>query len=262
MLAHALGRELRVALDPTPPLYLPYHGQSTTLGGEPMPFIDLSHPLENGMPGFRLKNEQGGVTEFSIQIRPFITHEQSRPRYHHQAEFEITEMTLHTSIGTYLDSPYHRHRNRRDISQLDLSEVILPGVLIDARGYGPFSEVGPEVLPAHLDISGKAVLFHFGWDAYWGTEQYYSYPFLSQSVITTLLTGGAKLVGMDTLNADDSRNPTRPTHTLLLQEDVLILENLTGLEPLYGNNFRFFAVPLKVTGAAAMSVRAFAEILS
>ncbi len=227
-----------------------------------MPFIDLSHPLENGMPGFRLKDEQGEVTEFSIQIRPFITHEQSRPRYNDLAEFEITEMTLQTSIGTYLDSPYHRHRDRRDISQLTLSEVILPGVLIDARGYGPFAEVGPDVLPDPADLTGKAVLFNFGWDVHWGTEQYYAYPLLAQTTVTALLTAGAKLVGMDTLNADDSRNPARPTHTRLLNDDILILENLTGLHQLDGNNFRFFAVPLKVKGAAAMSVRAFAEILA
>lgn len=227
-----------------------------------MPFIDLSHPLENGMPGFRIKDNQGGITQYSIQIRPFITHEQSRPRYDGLAEFEITEITLQTSIGTYLDSPYHRHRDRRNISQLDLSEVILPGIVIDARGYAPFAEVGPEILPPHTDFAGKAVLFNFGWDVHWGTEQYYAYPFLAQSVVTTLLTAGAKLVGMDTFNADDSRNPVRPTHTVLLHEDVLILENLTNLVSLYGNNFRFFAVPLKVKGAAAMPVRAFAEILA
>lgn len=227
-----------------------------------MQFVDLSYALENGMPGFRLKNEQGGVTEFSIQIHPFISHEQSRPRYNNLAEFEITEMTLHTSIGTYLDSPYHRHRGRRDISQLNLTEVILPGIVIDARGYDPFVEVGPEILPDHYDYAGKAVLFNFGWDVHWGTEQYYSYPFLSQTVVTALLKAGAKLVGMDTLNADDSRNPARPTHTVLLQQDVLIMENLTGLDQLYGKDFRFFAVPLKAKSAAAMSVRAFAEILA
>jgi len=40
----------------------------------------------------------------------------------------------------------------------------------------------------------------------------------------------------------------------------LIVENLRGLALLPPDGFRFFAVPIKAVGAAAMTVRAFAEL--
>jgi kynurenine formamidase len=222
--------------------------------------VDLSHTIEDGMPGFKLKNEDGTVTQFTAHVHPFLTHEQSRPYYQGKAEFEITEISFQASIGTYLDSPYHRHRDRRDISQIALDEVILPGVVIDVRGKSAFEAVDLDLARAAADLSGKAVLFNFGWDQHWGTDAYFAYPFLSRGTLEFLIRSGAKLIGVDTLNIDDSHDPERPAHTWLLQRDMLIVENLRGLDPLRGTAFSFFAVPLKVKGAASMPVRAFAQV--
>ncbi len=223
-------------------------------------FIDLSHDFEDGMPGFRLRNEDGTVTPFTAHIRPFMTHAQSAPHYHGLAAFEVTEITFQTSVGTYLDSPYHRYPDRRDIAALRLEEVILPGLVIDVRGRGPFEPVGADVLPSALDLAGRAVLFNFGWDQHWGTELYHSYPFISRDLIAALVTRGVKLVGVDTINIDDSHDPERPAHSELLKRDVLIVENLAHLDRLHGRVFRFFAVPIKGKRVAAMPVRAFAEV--
>lgn len=224
-------------------------------------FIDLSHAIEDGMPGFKLKNEDGSVTQFTAHVRPFLTHEQSRPHYQGKAEFEITELSLQTSVGTYLDSPYHRHRDRRDISQIALEEVILPGVVIDMRGRAAFEAVDFDTARETINLAGKAVLFNFGWDRHWGTDTYYSYPFLSRGTLDFLIGAGVKLVGVDTLNIDDSRDPERPAHTWLLQRDIFIVENLRGLDQLYDTKFTLFAVPLKVKQAAVMPVRAFAQVV-
>jgi kynurenine formamidase len=42
-----------------------------------MRFVDLSHAIEDGMPGFRMKNADGILTEFTARVHPFLTHEQS-----------------------------------------------------------------------------------------------------------------------------------------------------------------------------------------
>jgi kynurenine formamidase len=186
-----------------------------------------------------------------------LTHEQTRPRYQGQAEFEITEFQFHGSMGTYLDAPYHRWKDKRAIGELRLDEVVLDGVRIDAREA---MEGQPwEVVPKGLDVRGKAVLFNFGWDPFWNKPQYASYPFIGRAVVDWLIEGGAKLVGVDTLNIDSTRDPARPTHTRLLERDILIVENLRNLGALRSKAFRFFAVPLKARGAAAIPVRAFAE---
>ena len=221
-----------------------------------MRFVDLSHAIEDGMPGFRMKNVDGTLTEYTAHVRPFLTHEQSRPFYQGKAEFEITDLALQTSVGTYIDSPYHRHRAKRDIGQIVLDEVILPGVVIDVRGRAAWDAVD---VTAH-DLNGKAVLFNFGWDQHWATEAYYGYPFLSRAALQFLIGAGVRLVGVDTINIDSSRDPERPAHTWLLDREIFIVENLCGLDQLYGQTFTLFAVPLRVRGAAAMPIRAFAML--
>lgn len=219
--------------------------------------IDLSHEFYDGMPGFKYHNDDGSEMAFSVTIQPFMTHAQSRPHYHGKAEFEITEFHFHASMGTYLDAPYHRWQEKRTIGDLALEDVVLDGVRIDARdaqGGEPWQEI-----PTSLDVRGKAVLFNFGWDRFWGLDEYELYPFLDRSVLQWLIDGGAKLVGVDTLNIDSTRDPERPAHSWLLANDTLIVENLCRVEHLVDQPFRFFAVPIRARGAAAMPVRAFAE---
>ncbi len=226
-----------------------------------MKYIDLSHTFENNMPGFRMRNEDGSIVMYTAKIYPFLTHDQSLPIYKGKASFEITEMVFQTSIGTYLDSPYHRFPGKRDISQLSLDELILSGIVIDVSEYTPFESVGVEVLPKDNDLSNRAILFNFNWDQYWGTEKYYEYPFISMEIIKKLLKHKVKLVGVDTINIDDSRDLTRPAHTMFLDNNILIVENLTNLNKLHGKNFKFYAVPIKGKKVAAMPIRAFAEVL-
>jgi kynurenine formamidase len=223
-----------------------------------MAFVDLSHDVYDGMPGFKLKGEHGETIQYTAHVKPFFTHAQSRPKYQGLAEFEITELSMQTSIGTYLDSPYHRFADGRDISQLRLDEVILDGVCVDARGFDAWQPFPVERLP-DWDWRGKAVLFCFGWDQFWGQEAYFAYPFVSMPVLKHLMAQGVTLIGVDTVNLDDSRDLSRPAHTLLLRQDILIVENLTNLANLLNQSFRFFAMPIKVRRGAAMNIRAFAE---
>lgn len=222
-------------------------------------FVDLSHEFSDGMPGFRL-SEEGTPTEFTASIEPFRTHEETRPAFDGRASFEITEMRFQTSVGTYLDAPAHRFPGRRDISELDVSELILDGTVVDARGREPYEAVGPSVLPEDTSLGGRAVLFNFGWDEHWGTEAYRSYPYISEALIDRLVAEDVALVGVDTINVDDDRNLDRPAHTTFLDEGILVVENLRGLGALRGENFRFYALPIKAADTVAMPVRAFAEL--
>lgn len=227
-------------------------------------FIELSHVIENGMPGFRTTGLDGAPQEFAVHIRPMRTHAQSRPLYQNKAEFEITEISLQTSIGTYVDSPYVRYDKKRDIAGLALEELILPGVVIDLTQVLPEQAATPADLEKGLgdadDIAGKAVLCRFGWDRFWGMGEYYSYPFLSRAALHWLIDAKVKLVGVDTINIDDGTDLERPAHSWLLKHDILIVENLRNLAALPGSSFRFYALPAIVKGAASMPVRAFAEL--
>ena len=223
-------------------------------------FIDLSHSFENNMPGFRLKDKSGKYFYYTAKIRPFLTHEQSAPMFDNKCSFEVTEVSFQTSIGTYLDSPFHRYPEGRDISEIEIGELVLQGIVIDARGYKKKDVIGPEILPQNIKLKDKAVLINFGWDKYWGKEQYYSFPNISGEFVEYLVASGIKLIGVDTLNIDNLNDIYRTAHTTFLKKDIFIIENLTGLEKLYNKEFRIFAVPIKGKKVAAMPIRAFAEI--
>ena len=93
-------------------------------------FVDLSHVVHDGMPGIRLKRRDGTVQEGTARIRTWLGREAMLDILEGQAAFEVTELSLPTPIGTYIDSPFSRFAEGRDISELTLAELILPGVVV------------------------------------------------------------------------------------------------------------------------------------
>jgi kynurenine formamidase len=222
--------------------------------------VDLSHVFHDGMPGVLFKRESGEVVELTAHIRPFMTHAQSGWHYEGKASFEISEVAFQTSVGTKLDAPRHRFEGAEDIAALDLSRLVLDGVVIDARHATPGQQFAWDDLQFPEHLAGRAVLVNFDWDRHWGTEIYRSHPFVSRDVIDRLCDAGIALFGVDCANVDSTQNPERPAHTRFLGRGILIVENLTGLSRLHGVPFRFFSIPLKARDAAAFPVRAFAEL--
>jgi kynurenine formamidase len=70
------------------------------------------------------------------------------------------------------------------------------------------------------------------------------------------------LVGIDSLNIDDTADLARPVHSTLLGNGIPIVEHMCDLFRLPERDLRFFAVPAKVAGFGSWPVRAFAHVLS
>jgi arylformamidase len=216
-----------------------------------MRYIELSHEIADGMPVFP------GLPAPRVTV--IRDHEQSRSAYANQAEFFFGGVDMPGNTGTYLDSPFHRHRDRRDIAALRLDEVAgLPGVVVAAR-VGDDRAISIDA--AEDELTGRAVLVRTGWDERWGTAAYWEPgPYLSAAALDVLLRARPRLVGVDCWNADDVEDPSRRVHTELLSRDVLIVEHLCNLGALPRVGFRFFAVPLRIVGGGSFPVRAFAEL--
>ncbi len=217
-----------------------------------MELIDLSQTIEPGMSRFK------GFAE--PEIKAVLTHEKSRrSRRYKDCSCEITQVKMVTSIGTYLDAPYHFDPDGVDVSGLGLERCVLPGVCVDVRGLKAGQPIEARQL-ADVECTGKALLLCTGWSKYWGDGVYHQHPYLPRPVVGTLLRKKPALVGIDTLVIDDTKDPSRPAHANFLKEGILIVENLTNLEQLIDREFTFIAVPPKVKGAAAFPVRAFAVV--
>jgi arylformamidase len=220
-------------------------------GGDLVPtLVDLSHTIRPDMPRFQ------GIE--SPHIRAVWAHADAAERGYVDTSCELTEVRFVTSIGTYLDAPYHFDPKGADISQLVLSQLVLPGLVVDLRDQAEPDAPLPVGVLDGLDVTDRALLLCTGWSQYWGDERYHRPPFVSRPMAEHLRDLRPRLVGIDTLVIDSSKDPTRPTHTLLLRSGILIVENLDGLSILVGESFTFLAVPVKVAGAAAFPVRAFA----
>ncbi len=223
--------------------------------------IDLTVPFYDGMPGFSMTGPDGREIHCTARIREVLSHADTAAFYDGKCAFAYTEAQFSTSIGTRLDAPYIRYPDKRDIAGLTLEELVLPGVVADARGRAPESVVLPGEVALPDDLAGRAVLFNFGWDRLRGEPGYLDPPSLSSEMVDLLIARGAKLLGVDTVSVDGKCDQARPVHSRLLAQDILIVEDLCHLDRLHGQEFRFFAMPIPAQGAASMPVRAFAEVL-
>lgn len=214
--------------------------------------VDLSHVIEHGMTTY--KGLPGPI------ICDYWTREGSAAHYDDGSSFQIGRIDMVANTGTYLDSPFHRYADKADLAGLDLGAIAaLDGILVrkpHAQGLAvDASDLGG------LDVRGKAVLVQTGWDVHWRTEAYQrDHPFLTPAAARLLVQQGARLVGIDSHNIDDTRTRARPIHSMLLDAGIPICEHMTNLGALPDSGFRFYAVPPKVAGVGTFPVRAFAEI--
>ncbi|GAA5069948.1 kynurenine formamidase [Thermocatellispora tengchongensis] len=214
--------------------------------------VELSHVIRAGMvtyPGL-----PGPV------ITPHLTREDSRGLYAPGTEFAIDEITMVGNTGTYLDAPYHRFADGADLAAIPLERTVdLPALVVRPEPGAPRG-IDAGTL-AGLDVAGAAVLLHTGDDVRFGTPEYsQGHHFLTRGAAALLAERGAALVGIDAVNIDDTGDPERPAHTLLLGAGIPVVEHLTGLGELPATGARFTAVPLRVEGFGTIPVRAFARV--
>ncbi|MFP5256774.1 MAG: cyclase family protein [Acidimicrobiia bacterium] len=212
--------------------------------------LDLSHRIEHGMvtyPGL-----PGPV------IGDHLSYEASRDHYAAGTEFHIGRIEMVANTGTYLDTPRHRFRDGWGLEDLPLEQVVdVPAVVVDAPG--PVIEAD---LLDGLDLSGRAVLLRTGWSRHWGTDAYGGggHPHLSADAAAALVAAGAALVGIDSLNLDDTTGDERPAHSALLAAGIPIVEHLTRLSDLPdGVAIRVTALPPAVVGLGTFPVRVIAS---
>jgi arylformamidase len=228
------------------------HGLSLTIMDSKNLLIELSHTIENGLITYK------GLP--APIICDYLNREASKEKYD-DATFQIGKIEMVGNTGTYLDCPFHRYEDGKDFTQVILSCFVDLDAIVIRIPHTETLEIDKKHIKG-FDIKGKAVLFNTGWDRFWNTEQYYeNHPYLNEQGALYLKEQKAVLVGIDSLNMDNStNNRKRPVHTILLGAEILIVEHLCNLGALPMSGFTFTAVPPKIKGIGTLPVRAFATL--
>jgi kynurenine formamidase len=212
--------------------------------------IDVSHTVERGMITYK------GLP--APVICDFLSREASKAHYAPGVTtFHIGRIDMVANTGTYVDAPFHRYANGKDLSDLpleclaDVEAVVIRALLERGRAIESSAFAG-------IDVAGKAVLVHTGWSRYWRTDRYFEgHPFLTADAARFLCCAGAIIVGIDSFNIDNTADCARPVHSELLRHDIPIVEHMTGLDRVPDRGTHFFAVPVKVRSFGTFPVRAF-----
>ena len=215
--------------------------------------FDVSHEVEDGMITYK------GLP--APIVCDYLSREESREHYAEGTEFHVGKIEMVANTGTYVDSPFHRFADGKDLAELPLTSLADLDAVVLSFDTEQGQAIGREHFENLGDLTGKAVLVHTGWDVHWRTDQYFEgHPFLTEDAAEYLVDSGVALVGIDSLNIDDTEDLYRPVHTTLLGAEIPIAEHLRGLDQLPDRGARFSAAPVKVKDFGTFPVRAFAVV--
>jgi arylformamidase len=163
------------------------------------------------------------------------------------------ETNMH--VGTHMDAPLHMVEDGAFICDFPVEKFQGRGVLIDARGQNP---IDTNLLKGKNIKEGDIVLLWTGWDKKFRTDEYFkSWPAITEEFARALVERKIALIGMDMPGPD--QDAPFPIHKIFLKAEILIIENMAGLDALEGKSFLIHAYPVKYEADAA-PVRVVAEV--
>jgi kynurenine formamidase len=168
--------------------------------------------------------------------------------------YEVHFVCLGTHVGTHIDAPSHMLVRGKSLDQFPLKKFSGRGVYIKIEGNFDL-----EVIKKAQLVKDDIVLFDTGMsNMYYQPDYFHEYPPITEAIANYLIERKVKMVGVDMCSVD--YDPF-PVHKILLEHEILIIENLTGLSRLQGKNLRIYAFPLPLQ-LDASPTRVVAEIFS
>jgi kynurenine formamidase len=214
-----------------------------------MGLVDLSRTIYPNMPRIPILPE--------VEFLPVRRIDDGHP-------LNVSELRIATHAGTHVDAPWHFVPGGKTIDEIPLDRLAGTAVVVQV------SRGGGEAVPASdLEAAGieenDIVFLHTGWGDKFESDQYNDHPYLSDEAARWLVDHRIKIIGLDTITVDmptavRPQGFTFPVHHILLENEVLIIENLTNLEKVAGQRVQVYAFPLKIQGGDAGQARVVAEV--
>ena len=211
-----------------------------------MSIIDLSHNLISG--DLVLDGEQKpDLKEISsIQTKGYA----------------VTFISIHSHTGTHIDAPCHMIENAKTLTSFTISKFYGRGLMIQCKEFAN-KEIPLSYLQQFEDSISKVdfLILNTGWDQKWNTLEYFKdFPVLSEESALWLSCFKLKGIGIDAISIDHIDSQTMTIHKILLSNEILIIENLTKLDELTNQSFKFQCMPIKFKNIDGSPVRAAAYL--
>ncbi|MEN6408736.1 MAG: cyclase family protein [Anaerolineaceae bacterium] len=209
-----------------------------------MKIIDLTHTISENMPVY--PGTEGPRLETAN------TYEKDG--------FKETLLTMFSHTGTHMDAPVHVFSHRTTLDSFPAAQFVGKGLVIDCSDLEEGQRIAMRYIDKEKADQAEFILFHTGWDKYWGTGAYFGeYPVITEEVADYLIHSRKKGVGLDVIGLDPIADEKLTLHRRLFsQTDIVIIENLTHLGEIGNELFTFCALPLKYENADGAPVRAIA----
>jgi arylformamidase len=201
-----------------------------------MEIFDISVNINENMPVYKNREEKKPKIILDKEYKKDNINESS------------IHMNLHT--GTHLDAPFHTFEKGKTIEELDISQLITPCTVLD------LTDISEKITSADLekfDINKGDFILLKTQNSY-DTEFNFEFVFLEKSGAEYLANKKIKGVGIDSLGIERSQE-NHPTHSILMGEDIYILEGL-NLKYVDAGKYKLIALPIKIDGVDGAPVRA------
>ena len=167
----------------------------------------------------------------------------------------VNTLTFSPHTGAHADAPMHYANGEAAIGAVDLAPYLGPCRVIHCIDCGPL--VQPHHIAHALDKLPPRVLLRTAAAA---SQGWASFTAIAPATLELLATKNIALVGIDTPSVDPATSQDLPSHHLLLQHGLRVLENLV-LDDVPAGDYELIALPLKLMQADASPVRAILRAL-
>jgi arylformamidase len=182
-----------------------------------------------------------------------------------QEGYREKELLLSTHHGTHIDCPAHILSEGLHTGNAPLTLFYGKGFVMDCSSFAPDEKITADTFrSSEPEIAGTDFLLLLtGMDRYWKSPEYEGrYPVPGHEAADYLTRFHLKGIGIDALSIDPVADTELAVHKTFLSRNILIIENLTGLEKLLNRAFLFCCFPLKIEEGDGSPVRACAITLT
>lgn len=165
----------------------------------------------------------------------------------------VATITLSPHVGAHADAPLHYDPDGVAVGALDLTPYLGPCRVIHAIDAGPLVTLADVAHALHEPLPPRVLLRTY---QRMPQDQFdTALPAFEPALVSHLSDRGVLLVGIDSASVDPADSKALPSHQVLRQRGLRVLENLL-LDDVPEGDYELIALPLKLSHADASPVRA------